>query len=102
MPKFTAFVALHDAEGNLAEFSPGDVAPNWVKDRVGDHVLDKPFGRKPARNTPPANSKDEPEKGSSEAQAPVAEAPEKVDPKSEETGDGSKEESEELSFTGDE
>ena len=102
MPKFTAFVALHDAEGNLVEFSPGSVAPSWVKDRVGDHVLDKPFGRKPARNTPPANGKGDPEKDSSEEQDPVSEVPEKVDPESEETSEGSKEEGEELSFTGDE
>ncbi|WP_413456064.1 hypothetical protein ACLQ8T_06185 [Glutamicibacter sp. FR1] len=103
MPKFLAHVHLHDESGKLCSFAPGDVAPAWVKNHVGNHVLDKPFGGKaaprPAQQGKKAEQKPEPKKTEDDGSENDPEGAEEVDEDDEESGsDGS---NAELSFTGD-
>lgn len=109
MPKFTAHVHLHDETGVLTMFAPGDIAPAWVKQLVGAHVLDKPFSiNSPSNRNRQAAAKADPKKqepkGKEESGPSEQENDEEAGKESEDAGnsEGSDAEDDELSFTSEE
>jgi len=102
MPEFTGAYACHDSAGTLRTYLPGDPVPDWLRDRVGPHLLSGKWPKARVQTqAKPEEVQKRPEGAEGAEDEPVA--PESVPAPEDEGEPGESEQGEggELSFTGD-